>query len=38
MRREAITRSPAFSNRSTMAPVRLRRVASGLMMESVSSD
>ena len=30
-------RRPAFSNRSTIAPVRFRRVASGLMMESVRS-
>src|SRR6185503_10994101 len=28
---------PAFSKRATISPVRLRRVASGLMMESVRS-
>src|ERR1700712_776339 len=37
MRREATTLRPAFSKRSTMAPVRFRRVASGLMMERVRS-
>ena len=36
-RREATTRSPASSNLATMRPVKLRRVASGLMMESVRS-
>src|SRR5215469_3998643 len=30
-------RSPRFSKRSLMAPVRLRRVASGLMINSVRS-
>src|SRR6202012_5693275 len=37
MRLEAMTRRPAFSKRSMMAPVWLRLVASGLMMESVRS-
>src|ERR1700743_179149 len=37
MRRDAITRKTAFSKRSTMAPVWFRRVAAGLMMESVRS-
>ena len=31
-------RSPAFSMRSLMAPVRFRRVASGLMIENVRSN
>src|SRR5258708_4648012 len=32
-----MTRSPAFSMRSLTAPVRFRRVASGLMIEKVRS-
>src|SRR6185503_19585428 len=35
MRLEATTRSPASSSIRVMAPVRLRRVASGLMIEKV---
>src|SRR5437762_598804 len=35
MRREATTRSPASSSILVTAPVRLRRVASGLMIENV---
>src|SRR5437764_2350013 len=35
IRRDAITRSPASSSILVMAPVRLRRVASGLMIEKV---
>ena len=35
MRREATTRRPASSSILVTAPVRLRRVASGLMMEKV---
>src|SRR5690625_2411558 len=37
MRFWATTRKPAVSSRSMILPVRLRRVASGLMMESVRS-
>src|SRR6185437_8314460 len=37
MRREATTRNPASSNLAMILPVRLRRVASGLMMERVRS-
>src|SRR5687768_2806079 len=37
MRFEAITRSPASSSFAVIAPVRLRRVASGLMIEKVRS-
>src|SRR5438094_2102650 len=35
MRREAMTRRPASSSILVTAPVRLRRVASGLMIEKV---
>src|ERR1700751_4813503 len=35
MRLEATTRSPASSSIAVTAPVRLRRVASGLMIENV---
>ena len=35
MRREATTRRPASSSMLVTAPVRLRRVASGLMIEKV---
>jgi len=37
MRREATTRRPASSSFAVIAPVRLRRVASGLMIEKVRS-
>src|SRR5690348_13203827 len=37
MRFWAMMRSPRLSKRSLMAPVRLRRVASGLMIDSVRS-
>src|SRR6186997_2977272 len=37
MRREATTRRPASSSMLVIAPVRLRRVASGLMIEKVRS-
>src|SRR3546814_649489 len=37
MRREATTRSPASSSILVIAPVRFRRVASGLMIEKVRS-
>ena len=35
MRRDAMTRRPASSSILVTAPVRLRRVASGLMIEKV---
>jgi hypothetical protein len=37
MRRDATTRRPASSSFWVIAPVRLRRVASGLMIEKVRS-